>query len=83
MLELLLSNGRRADKYFVSILTKSLETATDRRWVRRGINLVDRFIEQQREDVDEIVFNSLLNVLGHIGDMAKLQIGRASCRERV
>lgn len=73
VLELLLSNGRRADKYFVSILTKSLETATDRRWVRRGINLVDRFIEQQKEDVDEIVFNSLLNVLGHIGDMAKLQ----------
>jgi len=73
VLELLLTHRRRADKYFVSILTKSLETSSDKRWVRRGISLVDRFIEQQREDVDEIVFNSLLNVLGHVGDMLKLQ----------
>jgi pentatricopeptide repeat protein len=73
VLELLLLHRRRADKYFVSILTKSLESSNDRRWVRRGISLVDRFIEQQREDVDEIVFNSLLNVLGHVGDMLKLQ----------
>lgn len=73
VLELLLSHCRRADKYFVSILTKSLESSSDRRWVRRGIGLVDRFIEQQREDVDEIVFNSLLNVLGHVGDMQKLR----------
>jgi len=73
VLELLLTNQRRADKYFVSILTKSLESSNDRKWVRRGINLVDRFIEQQKEDVDEIVFNSLLNVLGHVGDMLKLQ----------
>jgi len=73
VLELLLGHGRRADKYFVSILTKSLESSTDKRWVRRGISLVDRFIEQQKEDVDEIVFNSLLNVLGHVGDMLKLQ----------
>lgn len=73
ILELLLTQGRKADKYFVSILTKSLESTSDRRCVRRGIGLVDRFIEQQREDVDEIVFNSLLNVLGHVGDMLKLQ----------
>jgi len=73
VLELLLAHGRRADKYFVSILTKSLESSNDRKWVRRGINLVDRFIELQKEDVDEIVFNSLLNVLGHMGDMLKLQ----------
>jgi pentatricopeptide repeat protein len=73
VLELLLNHRRRADKYFVSILTKSLESSSDRKWVRRGITLVDRFIEQQKEDVDEIVFNSLLNVLGHVGDMLKLQ----------
>jgi pentatricopeptide repeat protein len=73
VLELLLAHQRRADKYFVSILTKSLESSNDKKWVRRGINLVDRFIEQQKEDVDEIVFNSLLNVLGHVGDMLKLQ----------
>ncbi|CAK9110100.1 unnamed protein product [Durusdinium trenchii] len=73
VLELLLKSGRKADKYFVSILTKSLESSNDKRWVRRGINLVDKFIEQQQEDVDEIVFNSLLNVLGQTGDMLKLQ----------
>ncbi|CAE8631081.1 unnamed protein product [Polarella glacialis] len=73
VLELLLSCGRKADKYFVSILTKSLESSTDKRWVRRGVALVEKFIELQREDVDEIVFNSLLNVLGHVGDMQKLQ----------
>jgi pentatricopeptide repeat protein len=73
VLELLLNHQRRADKYFVSILTKSLESSSDRKWVRRGISLVDRFIEQQKDDVDEIVFNSLLNVLGHVGDMLKLQ----------
>lgn len=73
VLELLLASGRRADKYFVSILTKSLEASGDKRWVRRGIALVERFIEQQREDVDEIVFNSLLNVLGHVGDMQRLR----------
>lgn len=73
VLELLLKCGRKADKYFVSILTKSLEASNDKRWVRRGISLVDKFIEQQREDVDEIVFNSLLNVLGQTGDMQKLQ----------
>ncbi|CAE7946492.1 PPR4, partial [Symbiodinium sp. KB8] len=62
-----------ADKYFVSILTKSLESSTDKRSVRRGISLVEAFIDQQKEDVDEIVFNSLLNVLGQTGDMVKLQ----------
>lgn len=72
-LELLLHHERKADKYFVSILTKNLESLTDKRLVRRGIGLVDRFIDQQRSDVDEIVFNSLLNVLGHMGDMQKLQ----------
>eukprot|EP00933_Yihiella_yeosuensis_P026458 TRINITY_DN20523_c1_g2_i1.p1 TRINITY_DN20523_c1_g2~~TRINITY_DN20523_c1_g2_i1.p1 ORF type:complete len:1006 (+),score=272.65 TRINITY_DN20523_c1_g2_i1:73-3018(+) len=74
VLELVLDCRRKADKYFVSILTKSLESSSDKRWVRRGISLVDRFIDQQKEDVDEIVFNSLLNVLGHLGDMPKLQI---------
>eukprot|EP00928_Gymnodinium_smaydae_P016132 TRINITY_DN16014_c0_g1_i1.p1 TRINITY_DN16014_c0_g1~~TRINITY_DN16014_c0_g1_i1.p1 ORF type:complete len:962 (+),score=199.69 TRINITY_DN16014_c0_g1_i1:78-2888(+) len=73
ILDLLLSSKRRADKYFVSILTKSLESSQERRLVKRGIALVDLFIQQQREDVDEIVFNSLLNVLGHIGDMPRLQ----------
>eukprot|EP00930_Biecheleria_cincta_P014253 TRINITY_DN1234_c0_g1_i1.p1 TRINITY_DN1234_c0_g1~~TRINITY_DN1234_c0_g1_i1.p1 ORF type:complete len:940 (-),score=174.86 TRINITY_DN1234_c0_g1_i1:63-2834(-) len=74
VLELLLTCGRKADKYFVSILTKSLESAGDKRVVRRGIALVDRFIDQQKDDVDEIVFNSLLNVLGGVlGDMPKLQ----------
>eukprot|EP00930_Biecheleria_cincta_P014255 TRINITY_DN1234_c0_g3_i1.p1 TRINITY_DN1234_c0_g3~~TRINITY_DN1234_c0_g3_i1.p1 ORF type:complete len:912 (-),score=173.12 TRINITY_DN1234_c0_g3_i1:105-2840(-) len=73
VLELLLNHGRKADKYFVSILTKSLESLSDKKLVRRGIALVDRFIDHQRADVDEIVFNSLLNVLGHMGDMQKLQ----------
>mmetsp|Transcript_612 Transcript_612/g.1552 ORF Transcript_612/g.1552 Transcript_612/m.1552 type:complete len:865 (-) Transcript_612:332-2926(-) len=73
VLDLLLRCGRKADKYFVSILTKSLESSTDKRCVRRGISLVEAFIDQQREDVDEIVFNSLLNVLGQTGDMMKLQ----------
>lgn len=73
VLELLLNHKKKADKYFVSILTKSLESLSDKKLVRRGIGLVDRFIDQQRTDVDEIVFNSLLNVLGHMGDMQKLQ----------
>jgi len=73
VLDLLLRCGRKADKYFVSILTKSLESSTDKRGVRRGISLVEAFIDQQKEDVDEIVFNSLLNVLGQTGDMVKLQ----------
>eukprot|EP00931_Biecheleriopsis_adriatica_P114742 TRINITY_DN90657_c0_g1_i1.p1 TRINITY_DN90657_c0_g1~~TRINITY_DN90657_c0_g1_i1.p1 ORF type:complete len:939 (-),score=252.60 TRINITY_DN90657_c0_g1_i1:145-2892(-) len=73
VLELLLNCSRKADKYFVSILTKSLESSADKRWLKRGIALVERFIDQQREDVDEIVFNSLLNVLGHMGDMQRLQ----------
>ena len=54
-------------------MTKSLESSTDKRGVRRGISLVEAFIDQQKEDVDEIVFNSLLNVLGQTGDMVKLQ----------
>eukprot|EP00929_Paragymnodinium_shiwhaense_P001542 TRINITY_DN101778_c0_g1_i1.p1 TRINITY_DN101778_c0_g1~~TRINITY_DN101778_c0_g1_i1.p1 ORF type:complete len:833 (-),score=192.42 TRINITY_DN101778_c0_g1_i1:166-2664(-) len=74
VLELILTCGSKTDKYFVSILTKSLESTSDRRQVRRGITLVDRFIDQQRDDVDEIVFNSLLNVLGQIGDMQKMQM---------
>jgi pentatricopeptide repeat protein len=77
ILDLLLASQRRADKYFVSILTKSLESlgdsVGDRRTVKRGITLVERFIAQQQNDVDEIVFNSLLNVLGNNGDMAKVQ----------
>mmetsp|Transcript_13731 Transcript_13731/g.26097 ORF Transcript_13731/g.26097 Transcript_13731/m.26097 type:complete len:844 (-) Transcript_13731:100-2631(-) len=73
VLEVLLKHQRHADKYFVSILTKNLETSSDRRFVRRALGLVDRFVEQQRGDVDEIVFNSLLNVLGQIGDMQRLQ----------
>lgn len=73
VLELLLNAGRRADKYWVAILTKSLEQTKDRRIVRRGIALVDQFVNQQRRDVDEIVFNSLLNVLGKNGDMTRME----------
>jgi len=83
MLELMLKNRRRADKYYVAMLTKSLvdEKFLDRRWIRKGISLVECFIDQQPEDVDEIVFNSLLNVLGHIGDMPKLQQTLAKMEE--
>lgn len=73
ILEFLLLHQRRADKYFVSILTKSLELSDDKKWIRRGIALVDHFIEQQSQDVDEIVFNSLLNILGQMGDMPRLE----------
>lgn len=72
-LELALLRSRRVDKYFVSILAKSLETQGDRALVQRGLGLVDLFIEGQPDNADEIVFNSLLNVLCKVGDMSRLR----------
>merc|ERR1719326_2688411 len=60
VLEEMQNRGLRADKYTVSILTKGITDRGDkRRGVPRGVQLVEHFLRNQPEDVDEVLVNSL------------------------
>merc|ERR1719377_16524 len=41
--------------------------------VYRAISLVERFIEMQPHDVDEVLFNALLDTCGRLKDLARLE----------
>mmetsp|Transcript_48049 Transcript_48049/g.104530 ORF Transcript_48049/g.104530 Transcript_48049/m.104530 type:complete len:847 (+) Transcript_48049:28-2568(+) len=68
----MLDKKHRADKYTMSILMKSIQDTADRRRVQRGIELATRFVDQQPDDADEIVFNSLLDACVRLRDMPRL-----------
>jgi pentatricopeptide repeat protein len=65
--------GTTADKYSVSLLLKNVTDKMDRHKVKRGIELVEKYIEMQREDADDILFNSLLDACCRVKDVPRLE----------
>ena len=62
-------------RYSVSLLLKNVTDKMDKHKVKRGIELVEKYIEMQREDADDILFNSLLDACD------KTRLDRLFCRE--
>merc|ERR1719181_383209 len=81
VLEEMQNRHLRADKYTVSILTKGISERGDKRRVPRGVQLVEQFLQQQPEDVDEVLVNSLLDVFCRMGDMPRLEATLQKMRE--
>merc|ERR1719424_1324153 len=62
-----------ADKYSVSLLLKNVSDKMDRIKMKRGIELVEKYIEMQRDDADDILFNSLLDCCCRVKDIPRLE----------
>jgi len=79
-LEEMQRQGATTDKYTVSrMLMKTVSPAGDGRArlnparVYRGITLVEHFIELQPKDVDEVLFNALLDTCCRLKDLERLE----------
>jgi len=81
VLEEMQNRALKADKYTVSILTKSICERGDKRRVPRGVQLVERFLRDQPDDVDEVLVNSLLDVFCRMSDMPRLEATLVKMRE--
>jgi pentatricopeptide repeat protein len=62
-----------ADKYSVSLLLKNVSDKMDKQKLKRGIELVEKYIDSQREEADDILFNSLLDCCCRIKDIPRLE----------
>jgi len=76
-LEQMHAEGKTTDKYTVSrMLMKTVgdgQAHLDPSRAYRGIALVERFIEMQPEDVDEVLFNALLDTCCRLKDLKRLE----------
>ncbi|CAK8995420.1 unnamed protein product [Durusdinium trenchii] len=74
-LEQMHAEGQTTDKYTVSrMLMKTVgDGHLDPSRAYRGIALVERFIEMQPEDVDEVLFNALLDTCCRLKDLKRLE----------
>mmetsp|Transcript_2426 Transcript_2426/g.5760 ORF Transcript_2426/g.5760 Transcript_2426/m.5760 type:complete len:756 (-) Transcript_2426:139-2406(-) len=76
-LERMHAEGKTTDKYTVSrMLMKTVgdgQAHLDPTRAYRGIALVERFIEMQPEDVDEVLFNALLDTCCRLKDLRRLE----------
>merc|ERR1719399_42879 len=73
LLATMMKLGITADKYSVSLLLKNVTDKMDKHKVKRGIELVEKYIEMQREDADDILFNSLLDACCRVKDVSRLE----------
>jgi pentatricopeptide repeat protein len=73
LLATMMKLGITADKYSVSLLLKNVTDKIDKHKVKRGIELVEKYIEMQREDADDILFNSLLDACCRVKDVTRLE----------
>lgn len=84
-LEEMQKSGVTTDKFTVSrMLMKTVgdgRTRLNASKVYRGIALVERFVELQPEDVDEVLFNALLDTCCRLKDMDRLEATVQSMRE--
>jgi pentatricopeptide repeat protein len=62
-----------ADKYSVSLLLKNVSDKMDKVKMKRGIELVEKYIDMQRDDADDILFNSLLDCCCRVKDIPRLE----------
>ncbi|CAD7967211.1 unnamed protein product [Amoebophrya sp. A25] len=66
--------GGICDKFAISrILMKTVNHYNEPKLLARGIHVVERFVQQQPADVDEVLFNSLLDACCRTRDMARLE----------
>eukprot|EP00933_Yihiella_yeosuensis_P059567 TRINITY_DN609_c1_g1_i1.p1 TRINITY_DN609_c1_g1~~TRINITY_DN609_c1_g1_i1.p1 ORF type:complete len:677 (+),score=166.92 TRINITY_DN609_c1_g1_i1:65-2095(+) len=76
-LENMQKQGVVTDKYTVSrMLMKSVGDGRSRpvtSRVYRGMDLVEKFIDLQPKDVDEVLFNALLDTCGRLKDLTRLE----------
>jgi pentatricopeptide repeat protein len=76
-LEEMQRQGVTTDKYTVSrMLMKTVgdgRTRLNPARIYRGISLVERFIEMQPKDVDEVLFNALLDTCCRLKDLSRLE----------
>jgi pentatricopeptide repeat protein len=76
-LEEMQTQGSTTDKYTVSrMLMKTVGDGRSRlnnTRVYRAISLVEKFIEMQPTDVDEVLFNALLDTCGRLKDLQRLE----------
>lgn len=76
-LEEMLKEGKTTDKYTVSrMLMKTVgvgHSRMDHARAYRGIGLVEKFIEMQPKDVDEVLFNALLDTCCRLKDLNRLE----------
>lgn len=84
-LEEMQRQGITTDKYTVSrMLMKTVgdgRTRLNPSRVYRGISLVERFIDMQPKDVDEVLFNALLDTCCRLKDLARLEAIVSRMRE--
>lgn len=88
-LEAMQQAGTRTDKFSVSrLLMKTVGEGSRHyhdRWhssrVYRSITIIEKFIAQQPEDVDEVLFNALLDTCGRLKDLPRLESLAARMRE--
>jgi len=84
-LEEMQRQGVTTDKYTVSrMLMKTVgdnRSRTNAQRIYRGIGLVERFIEAQPKDVDEVLFNALLDTCCRLKDLARLEATVKRMRE--
>mmetsp|Transcript_2177 Transcript_2177/g.6630 ORF Transcript_2177/g.6630 Transcript_2177/m.6630 type:complete len:695 (+) Transcript_2177:77-2161(+) len=84
-LEEMQRQGITTDKYTVSrMLMKTVgdgRTRLNPSRVYRGIALVERFIDMQPKDVDEVLFNALLDTCCRLKDLGRLEAIVAKMRE--
>jgi len=82
VLERMQADGVKADKYAVSrTLMKTLSDSREHRKIYRSIALVERFVESQPEDADEVLFNSLLDACSRIQDVGRLEMTLTKMKE--
>lgn len=76
-LEEMQAQGTTTDKYTVSrMLMKTVGDGRSRlnnARVYRAISLVERFVDMQPHDVDEVLFNALLDTCGRLKDLPRLE----------
>jgi pentatricopeptide repeat protein len=74
-LELMQAAGKRADKYAVSrLLMKTVgDGGVNPSRVYRCIDIIEKFIEMQPNDVDEVLLNALLDTCCRIKDLRSME----------
>jgi pentatricopeptide repeat protein len=81
LLEQMMKQGVMADKYSVSLLLKNITEKTEKTKTKRGLELVEKYIDLQRGDADDILFNSLLDACCRVRDIPRLERMLAKMRQ--
>jgi pentatricopeptide repeat protein len=73
LLGVMMRQSITADRFAVSLLLKNVTDKTDRNKSKRSLELVEKYIDLQRSDADDILFNSLLDACCRVRDIPRLE----------